>query len=61
MKATELEKRVEVGWYFIRQSGSHKIFKHDKIRGIVVIPFHGSKEITRGTEQSILKKAGIKK
>ncbi|MFN8279247.1 MAG: type II toxin-antitoxin system HicA family toxin [Saprospiraceae bacterium] len=48
------------GWYFIRQTGSHKIYKHEIIKGIIVIPFHGTKDLPKGTEISILKKAGIK-
>ena len=61
MKAIEIEKLLlEEGWVFIRQSGSHRIYKHEKIKGIVVIPFHGSRDITKGTVNSILKKAGIK-
>ena len=55
MRALELEKLIEAkGWYFIRQSGSHKIYKHDIIAGIIVIPFHGSKDLPKGTEISIL-------
>jgi len=62
MNALELEKLIKSkGWFFIRQNGSHKIFKHDMIEGIVVIPFHGSKDLPKGTESSILKKAGLKK
>ncbi|RLD20245.1 MAG: hypothetical protein DRI69_06690 [Bacteroidetes bacterium] len=62
MKSTELERKVKkAGWYLIRQSGSHRIYNHKEISGIVVIPFHGSKEVPTGTAHSILKKAGIKK
>ena len=62
MKALELEKWIKtMGWYFIRQTGSHKIYKHEIIKGIIVIPFHGTKDLPKGTEISILKKAGIKK
>ena len=43
-----------------RKKGSHKIYKHETISGIVVIPFHGKKDLPKGTEQSILKKAEIK-
>ncbi|MBK9213423.1 MAG: type II toxin-antitoxin system HicA family toxin [Saprospiraceae bacterium] len=62
MKAYELEKSIgSNGWYFVRQTGSHKIYKHETISGIIVIPFHGSKDLPKGTEISILKKAGLKK
>ncbi|MEO6189993.1 MAG: type II toxin-antitoxin system HicA family toxin [Saprospiraceae bacterium] len=51
MKPLEIEKLViKAGWHFSRQTGSHKIYKHPKIEGIIVIPFHGSKEIPKGTE-----------
>ncbi|MBL0293784.1 MAG: type II toxin-antitoxin system HicA family toxin [Saprospiraceae bacterium] len=61
MKAYELEKSIgSNGWYFVRQTGSHKIYKHETISGIIVIPFHGSKDLPKGTEISILKKAGLK-
>jgi len=48
MKAYELEKSIgSNGWYFVRQTGSHKIYKHETISGIIVIPFHGSKDLPR--------------
>ena len=62
MKALDLEKLIGTkGWYFVRQNGSHKIYKHDTISGIIVIPFHGSKDLPTGTAISILKKAGLRK
>jgi len=47
-------------WLFIRQKGSHAVFKHSVKSGILVIPDHGSKDLQKGTELSILKKAGLK-
>ncbi|MFP4026040.1 MAG: type II toxin-antitoxin system HicA family toxin [Thiohalospira sp.] len=45
----------------IRQKGSHKIYKHPIKPGIVVVPDHGgSKDLSLGTENSILKQAGLK-
>lgn len=62
MKALELEKMiVSKGWHFMRQTGSHKIYKHETIGGIIVIPFHGSKDLPKGTANSILKKAQLNK
>lgn len=62
MKAGELEKLVvNNGWFFVRQKGSHRIYKHKTLKGIVVIPFHSSKDLPKGTEHSILKKTGVKK
>jgi predicted RNA binding protein YcfA (HicA-like mRNA interferase family) len=61
MKVRELTKLIEAdGWYFIRQAGSHKIYKHAVKKGIVVIPEHGG-DIPKGTLGSILKQAGLKK
>ena len=61
MTAKQIGKLVKNnGWYLVRQKGSHKIYKHETISGIVVIPFHGKKDLPKGTEQSILKKAKIK-
>ena len=49
------------GWYFVRQKGSHKVYKHRIKEGIVVVPDHGqNKDIQLGTENSILKQAGLK-
>jgi predicted RNA binding protein YcfA (HicA-like mRNA interferase family) len=49
------------GWYFKRQKGSHKVFNHPTKKGIVVVPDHGSnQDLAPGTENSILKQAGLK-
>ncbi|RXK81464.1 type II toxin-antitoxin system HicA family toxin [Filimonas effusa] len=61
MKARDVIKIVEQsGWYFERQQGSHKVFKHPTRSGIVVIPDHGKKDVPVGTLNSILKQAGLK-
>ena len=61
MTAKQAEKLIkQKGWYFDRQNGSHRIYKHGEIPGIVVIPFHGKRDLTKGTLNSILKKAQIK-
>ncbi|MBX3240842.1 MAG: type II toxin-antitoxin system HicA family toxin [Chitinophagaceae bacterium] len=61
MKAKQVIKIIEAdGWRFDRQSGSHKIFKHLKKKGIVVIPEHGKNDIKPGTLNSILRQAGLK-
>ncbi len=49
MKASEVIKIVEAeGWKFVRQSGSHKIFKHPNRKGIVVVPVHGKSDMKPG-------------
>jgi predicted RNA binding protein YcfA (HicA-like mRNA interferase family) len=61
MTAKQIEKLVKSkGWYFERQTGSHKIYRHSNLKGIVVIPFHGKKDLPKGTLNSILKQAGLK-
>lgn len=60
MTARQVEKLIiERGWFLVRQTGSHRIYKHETISGIVVIPFHGKKDLTKGTLNSILKKAKV--
>lgn len=60
MRARELEKiLVEDGWYFVKQVGSHRQFKHPSKPGKVTIPFHAG-DVDKGTANSILKQAGLK-
>lgn len=61
MTAKQAEKLIkQKGWFFERQNGSHRIYKHGEFPGIVVIPFHGKRDLPKGTLNSILKKAQIK-
>jgi len=62
MKLKEIIRLIEVdGWYFVRQKGSHKVYKHPSKDGIVVVPDHGrNKDVLMGTENSILKQAELK-
>lgn len=48
------------GWFKVRQKGSHIIMKHPTKPNMVPVPFHASKEMKKGTLQSILKLAEIK-
>ena len=47
------------GWHLIRQTGSHRVYRHPVKPGTLVVPAHGSKEIQKGTEMSIRKLAGL--
>jgi predicted RNA binding protein YcfA (HicA-like mRNA interferase family) len=47
------------GWVAVRQSGSHRIYRHPTKPGQLVVPMHFGKEIATGTLQSILKEAGL--
>ena len=59
MKPRELIKILEKeGFVFVRQSGSHAIYKKSGNK-IIVVPIH-SKEIPKGTLNGILKDAGLK-
>ena len=60
MKPTEMEKLILAdGWIFKSQTGSHRHYIHPTKPGKVTIPFH-SKELPKGTENSILKQAVLK-
>ncbi len=62
MKVRELIKLVEkAGWVFEREGkGSHTIYIHPNKPNPLSIPVH-SGDIPKGTLNSILKQAGIKK
>lgn len=47
------------GFYFVRQNGSHAIFRHPNNPKRIVVPIH-SKDVPTGTAHAILKDAGIK-
>ena len=50
------------GWYFVRQTGDHKQYRHDTKKGIVTIPFQVKpKDITKKTLSSIFKQAQLDK
>ena len=50
---------LDDGWVFKEQVGSHRHYTHPTKPGKVTIPFH-NKDIPKGTENSILKQAGLK-
>ena len=56
----DMEREIlKDGWTFDSQTGSHRHYKHPTKPGKVTIPFH-SKDLTKATENSIRKQAGIK-
>jgi predicted RNA binding protein YcfA (HicA-like mRNA interferase family) len=59
MKPRELIKMIEKnGFIFVRQSGSHAIYKN--ITGnMIVVPIH-NRDIPKGTLDGLLKDAGLK-
>ena len=61
MDARELEKIIQAdGWTAVKQSGSHKHYKHPSKSGKVTLPFHGHKDLNIKTVNTILKQAGLK-
>lgn len=59
-KPIEMEKLILAnGWKLKAQVGSHRHYIHPTKPGKVTIPFH-CKDLPKGTENSILKQAGLK-
>lgn len=40
--------------------GSHRKYKNFKNGRVTTVPYHGSNDLPKGTEQKILKQAGLK-
>lgn len=60
IKPKDMERIIFTdGWIFKSQVGSHRHYVHPVKSGKVTIPFH-NKDLTKKTEQSILKQAGLK-
>jgi predicted RNA binding protein YcfA (HicA-like mRNA interferase family) len=54
MKTNEMIRLIEKdGWQLIRQTGSHRVYRHPIKPGTVIVPAHGSKELQKGTETSM--------
>ncbi len=61
MKIKEIIKIIETdGWYYTRQSGSHRQFKHPVKKGTVTVAGKPSDDLDKGTQNSILRQAGLK-
>jgi predicted RNA binding protein YcfA (HicA-like mRNA interferase family) len=63
MKWNELLKKLKkAGYVYLRDAkGSHEYWHHPEKPGSeIVIAKHGSKEIARGLQESLLKQAGLK-
>jgi predicted RNA binding protein YcfA (HicA-like mRNA interferase family) len=61
MKVKDIIKMIERdGWYLDRTRGSHRQYKHFSKPGIVTIAGKPSDDIRKGTENSIIKQAGLK-
>jgi predicted RNA binding protein YcfA (HicA-like mRNA interferase family) len=57
---TLTKKLHKLGCEFVRQgSGSHEIWWNPKNKHFTVIPFHGNKDMSKGTVRSILRDLDI--
>lgn len=54
-----IELLLSHGWYFVRQRGSHRQYKHPAKSGRVTVP-HPEKDLPIKTVSSIFKQAGLK-
>ncbi|MEA4805520.1 type II toxin-antitoxin system HicA family toxin [Acetobacterium wieringae] len=60
MTAKEMIKLLKAnGFVEVRQNGSHKIFENPETERTTTVPYH-CKDLPKGTEQAILKQAGLK-
>ncbi|MEG0692283.1 MAG: type II toxin-antitoxin system HicA family toxin [Oscillospiraceae bacterium] len=60
MTSKEMVKLLESnGFQCIRANGSHRMYKNFQTNKAVTVPYH-NKTLKVGTEQSILKQAGLK-
>jgi predicted RNA binding protein YcfA (HicA-like mRNA interferase family) len=59
MRSRAVIRKLEAyGWYEVRQTGSHKQFRHDDRPGLVTVP-HPKKELPIGTLKSISRVSGV--
>jgi len=62
MKVRDMIKVVQWdGWIQVRQRGSHRQFQHPTKPGNVTIAGALADEMPKGTRNSVLKQAGLKK
>ncbi len=60
LTAREIIRKIDaVGWRFLRQKGSHRIFVHDSVPGVIIVPMHKG-DLKIGTERNILRQAGLR-
>lgn len=49
------------GYLYKRSKGSHQLFYNPDTNTTVIVPFHGGKDLKKGTFMAILKQANIDK
>jgi predicted RNA binding protein YcfA (HicA-like mRNA interferase family) len=61
VKVKEIIEVIEQdGWYLVTTKGSHRQYKHPTKPGRVTVPGKLSADLAPGTQNSILKQAGLK-
>lgn len=61
LKVKQLIRLLERdGWYCQSTRGSHMKYQHPHKQGIIIVPYHGEKTLTKGYVMQTLKKAGLK-
>ena len=61
MKVSEILKAIkDDGWFQVAQRGSHRQFKHPFKLGKETIAGKPSDELSKGTQMSIVKQAGLR-
>ena len=61
MKVREVIRIIERdGWFFVRQTGSHRHYRHPVKPGATTVPGNLGDEVKPGTLSSILRQAGLK-
>lgn len=59
MRSRDVIKEIEAaGWFFVRQSGSHRHYRHETRDGTVTVP-HPKADIPKGTLKSISRQSGV--
>ena len=60
MTPKEIVRVLEAnGFEFVDSNGSHRKYRNKETNKTVIVPFH-TKDLKKGTEQSILRMAGLK-
>jgi predicted RNA binding protein YcfA (HicA-like mRNA interferase family) len=61
MKVSEILSIIQKdGWKLVATRGSHRQFKHEIKPGRVTVPGKPSDDLAIGTQNSVLKQAGLK-
>ena len=61
VKVSEILRLLQQdGWFLVAQRGSHRQFKHANKLGRVTVPGKPGDDLAPGTQNSILKQAGLK-